>query len=188
MFRAGDLRDDLSAEFAREFYRALSVVHDDLFFARYRKDSDVTNSLAKQQGLCDFLRIILLLCKCPRNSANVRLQSLAGVDVSSAASALLSSMFGSAYNEDEKAGVVEGLLDTRLLPATGVDGVIFDRARIEQRLDKYGKFMASNKLRAHLGDVEGKMAAAGASGVQKQAASELPRLLRQTTTGLLLSR
>ena len=94
-------------------------------------------------------------------------------------------MFGDAYNEAERADVVEGLLDTRLLPATNVDGVIFDRNKIEQRLDKYAKFMASNKLRAHLGDVESKMAAAGASGVQKTVATDLPRLLnRNTTTGL----
>lgn len=152
----GDLRDDLSSEFAREFYRALAVVHDDLFFARYRRESDITTSLSKQQG----------------------------VDVTSAASALLSSMFGDAYNEEEKTGVVDGLLDTRLLPATDLEGVIFDKERVEQRMDKYSKLMAGNKLRAHLGDVENKMALALASGAQRTVGEKLPQLLNQTTAGM----
>ena len=52
--RVGDLRDDLSPEFAREFYRALAVVHDDLFFSRYRRESDVTTTLSQQQGAYSF--------------------------------------------------------------------------------------------------------------------------------------
>ena len=35
----GDLSNDGDARFSEEFYRALSVVCDDLFFARYRRDT-----------------------------------------------------------------------------------------------------------------------------------------------------
>ena len=108
------------------------------------------------------------------------------MDVTSAATALVKSMFGDAYNEEERSGVVDGLLDTRLLPATGVDGVIFNTERVEQRLVRYAKFMASNKLRSHLGDVEQKMALATASGAQRGVNSKLPQLLQQSTTGQAL--
>ena len=56
-----------------------------------------------------------------------------GVDATAAASALMTSVMGEAQNEDEKADVVEGLLDTRLLPATNEEGVIFNNERLQQR-------------------------------------------------------
>lgn len=47
----GDLRDDHNAEFAQHFYRALSVVCDDLFFSRYRRESHLTQTLADNEGV-----------------------------------------------------------------------------------------------------------------------------------------
>lgn len=101
---AGDLRDDTNPEFAKEFYQALSVVCDDLFFARYQQSSGAAQTLAQKENV--------------------------GVD--RAAEALLSAMYGEAYTEDEKHQLVEDLLDVRLLPATDVE-VQFNRARIDER-------------------------------------------------------
>jgi hypothetical protein len=101
----GDLRDDTNAEFAREFYRALSVVCDDLFFSRYRRESSAVQSLADSEG----------------------------VSIAQAARDLLETMYGDTVNEDEKARVVDGLLDTRLLPATDVEGVEFNEERLKER-------------------------------------------------------
>ena len=42
-------------------------------------------------------------------------------------------MYGDTVNEDDKAAVVDGLLDTRLLPATNVEGVEFNSERIQNR-------------------------------------------------------
>ena len=68
-YASGDLRDDHNPDFAREFYHALSVVCDDLFFARYRHQSGAASTLAKNEK----------------------------VNIEAAASALLSAMFGEAY-------------------------------------------------------------------------------------------
>jgi len=45
---AGDLRDDSQPDFLREFHRALAVVSGDLFFARYRLQSDVVDNLKQR--------------------------------------------------------------------------------------------------------------------------------------------
>ena len=81
------------------------MVCDDLFFARYRHESAPARSLAASGA----------------------------EDVKDAAQALLSAMFGDAYNEEEKALVVQELLDTRILPATDGQGVAFSADRIRQR-------------------------------------------------------
>ena len=94
----GDLINDSNPEFAREFYRALSVVCDDLFFARYRRSA-----------------------KYPDERTD------------SAAGTLLSAMFDNANTGEEKSDVVEELLDVKLLPSTDVEGVHFNKGRIEER-------------------------------------------------------
>lgn len=105
---SGDLRDDHNPEFAEEFYRALSVVCDDLFFARYKQQSQPARALTE--------------------TAPGNLQE--------AAKALLTAMFDNAYNEDEKGRVVDDLIDTRLLPATDGKGTTFTPEKIKQRYDK----------------------------------------------------
>ena len=50
LWPSGDLRDDSNPEFCKEFYRALSVVCDDLFFSRYRRESASVASLAENTG------------------------------------------------------------------------------------------------------------------------------------------
>ena len=105
MIVKGDLRDDHNPEFAQHFYRALSVVCDDLFFARYRRESNLTTTLSKDEG----------------------------VSVATAADALLTALYGDTYNEEDKTRVVDDLLDVRLLPATNVEGVEFNAERIDAR-------------------------------------------------------
>ena len=101
----GDLRDDHHPGFSQEFYRALSVVCDDLFFARYRRHSAPAKALSQSgEGSTD-----------------------------AAAKSLLSAMFGNTQTEDEKGDVVEELLDVRLLPATDGQGVQFNKDRMEER-------------------------------------------------------
>ena len=101
----GDLQDDSNPNFAREFYRAISVVCDDLFFARYRRSSSAAKTLAHTND----------------------------VNVESAADTLLSIMFGDAPTEEEKVDVVKELLDTRILPGTDGKGVTFTRDRVQER-------------------------------------------------------
>lgn len=50
MYPAGDLRDDSQPEFLREFHKALAVVSGDLFFARYRFQSDAAHSLREKSS------------------------------------------------------------------------------------------------------------------------------------------
>ncbi len=102
---SGDLRDDSNPEFAKDFYQALSVVCDDLFFARYRRSSSPAESLSESVGS----------------------------SVGSAASALLSALYGEAYTEADKHDVMDHLLDTRLLPATDGQGVHFNKDRMQER-------------------------------------------------------
>ena len=101
----GDLQDDSNPNFVREFYRAISVVCDDLFFARYRRSSSAAKTLAHTDD----------------------------VNVESAADTLLSIMFGDAPTEEEKVDVVKELLDTRILPGTDGKGVTFTRDRVQER-------------------------------------------------------
>ena len=46
---------------------------------------------------------------------------------------LLQSMFGECHTEDEKVKMVDDLLDVKLLPATGVEGVHFNTERLRER-------------------------------------------------------
>ena len=107
--QTGDLQDDSNPDFAREFYRALSVVCDDLFFARYRRSTAAAKALAHSDD----------------------------INVERAADTLLSIMFGDAQTEDEKVDVVKELLDTRILPATNGKGVTFTPDRVQERFEKF---------------------------------------------------
>ena len=89
----------------REFHRALSVVCDDLFFARYRQSSTPATTLAQSEA----------------------------TTVDDAARALLSAMYGDAYTELEKSDLVGQLLDVRLLPGTDAAGVHFNKEQLDDR-------------------------------------------------------
>lgn len=103
----GDLRDDSNPGFLKEYHKALAVVCDDLFFARYRQSSGISQTLAKKNP---------------------------GVSVEQAALQLLQAMFGDCRTEDDKMKVVNDLLDVKLLPGTDKEGVHFNKERMQQRL------------------------------------------------------
>ena len=50
LYISGDLRDDIQPEFLREFHKALAVVSGDLFFARYRFQSETAHSLKEKSS------------------------------------------------------------------------------------------------------------------------------------------
>ncbi|CAH1797049.1 unnamed protein product [Owenia fusiformis] len=161
--KAGDLRDDSNPEFAREFYRALSVVCDDLFFARYRRSSPITKTLAGTEDNASLER---------------------------ASNTLLNALFGECDNETEKNKMVDDLLDVKLQDGTNKDGVCFNADRMKERMTKYTKYGVSSKLREQLGDVENKMAAAKANGSQQHVDSTLDQhgVTALTTGNSLLTR
>lgn len=73
------------------------------------------------------------------------------------AKTMLTSLFGEAQTENEKANVIDGLIDTRILPSTDAKGISFNPEMIKERLSRYQDFATNSKLRSYLGDVEGKM-------------------------------
>lgn len=83
----------------------MAVVCDDLFFARYRRSTELSQSLTRPEGR----------------------------SVEEGANRVLSSIFNSCHSEDEKGHVITDLLDTRLLPATDGTGVHFNEDRINHR-------------------------------------------------------
>lgn len=85
----------------REYHRALAVVCDDLFFARYRRNS-------------------------APNSGSQR-------NVGQAAVQMLQALFGDCKTEDEKIKMVDDLLDVKLLPGTDMEGVHFNKDRLQDR-------------------------------------------------------
>jgi hypothetical protein len=50
-----------------------------------------------------------------------------------AAGALLEAMFGDSHTEDEKNQVIDELLDVKLLPSTDIEGVHFNKERMQER-------------------------------------------------------
>lgn len=105
LFIVGDLRDDSNPDFVKEYNRALAVVCDDLFFARYRRTTGLSQSIAKSTG----------------------------VNVEQAALHMLQAMFGGCRTEDEKMKMVDDLLDVKLLPGTNMEGVHFNKNRLNER-------------------------------------------------------
>ncbi len=80
------------------------MVCDDLFFARYSRDSPAAHSLAE-----------------------------GGASLEAAASALITAMFGDAVTEEQKSHMVEELLDVRLLDGVDGEGVTFSKDRLDER-------------------------------------------------------
>lgn len=101
---SGDLRDDTNPEFIREYQQALAVVCDDLFFARYRRSSNLAQTLANDNG-----------------------------NVEKAAGQFLEIVFNNRHNEESKSQGVEDLIDMKLLPGTDGKGVHFNSQRIADR-------------------------------------------------------
>ena len=99
------MRDDSNPEFTKQFYRALGVVCDDLFFSRYRRESSPATALAQS----------------------------AGTSAVTAAGALLQALYGEASTEPQKHVLLEDLLETRVLPATDGQGLQFTPDRRAER-------------------------------------------------------
>ena len=136
----GDLRDDSHPGFMKEFHHALAVICDDLFFARYRRSSALARTLSSLP---------------------------ASDDLESASRVLLESVFGDAHTEADKANMVDGLLDVKLLRGANKDGVHFTHEGIVERLSKYSNFAVESKLRSFLGAVEEKASHARLQGTEE---------------------
>lgn len=93
--KVGDLRDDSDQDFVREFYHALTVVCNDLFFARQRRKSPETGEGATAENIVSL------------NDAETMLDNL----------------FGTVQTEVGKEESVGQLLDVKLLRGGDMDGV-----------------------------------------------------------------
>lgn len=123
--KAQDLRDDTDPSFVKEFHRSLAIVCDDLFFARYRRSSVLTQSTTLP----------------------------AGEDVlEKAGFELFENRPATAHFHTESRDVVGDLLDLKLLRGTSKDGVHFSHEGLVERLTKYSNFALSNKIQDMLGD------------------------------------
>ncbi|XP_071497013.1 uncharacterized protein [Diadema antillarum] len=152
--KAGDMRDDTNVDFMREFHLALSVVCNDLFFARYRsknapKGADGDQDAANGAGTTT-----------TSTSSTVEEPALDP----SQSQALLQAMFGTEQLETEKEDAVERLLDVKLLHGTDGDGVHFNKEILKERLSSYSNFSLNDKMRHFLGHVEDKVALARQHG------------------------
>ncbi|EDO39341.1 predicted protein, partial [Nematostella vectensis] len=146
---AGDLRDDSSPAFLKEFHRCLAVVCDDLFFSRYRRSSALSHTLASLSP---------------------------EVDVESASKELLEAVFGDAHVEADKANVVEELLDLKLLRGANKEGVHFTQEGIKERLAKYSSFSLSSNVLSYLGNVEERISNARLQGSEEYIDKRLQEL------------
>lgn len=145
--KAGDLRDDSSAEFTREFHHALTALCDDLFFARY-KWSSTTAAALKERGAVTS-------------------------DLDAAARAVLHELFGSRVDEAAKTELIDDLLEVTVRHDTDPRGVHFNKDRLMERLAKYGNLSLSSQLEQFLSDLEGKVDSAAAAGSYKEVGRQL---------------
>ena len=107
------MRDDSLATFSQEFHSALSVVCNDLFFARYRQRQTTTNNTIATQ---------------PTQ------QQQEAEQIESAAKTLLESIdVEGAISEIEKEESVDQLLDMKLLKGTDGDGVHVTQEALQHR-------------------------------------------------------
>ena len=142
MYISGDLRDDSQPEFLREFHKALAVVSGDLFFARYRFQSETAHSLKEKSSASTLSAAKGMLIHV---SLRDSMHTMSYFDLLIfvyfchltiwyyAVVAILQELFGECYNEEEKAQLVEDLLDLTLLPSTDEKGVIFTKQRLHER-------------------------------------------------------
>ena len=96
LLSSGDMRDDSLASFVQEFHSALSVVCNDLFFARYRHHPDTSKEATSEQS---------------------------EEKVENAAKTLLESITGDDGAEREREESVTEILDVKLMKGADGDGV-----------------------------------------------------------------
>nr|XP_054760150.1 uncharacterized protein LOC129266333 [Lytechinus pictus] len=136
--KAGDMRDDTNVDFLREFHLALSVVCNDLFFARYRSKNSPRDTTSDRDG-----EGISTLEEPPLDPTQSQ--------------ALIDAMFGGEQLETEKEDSVERLLDVKLLHGSDEDGVHFNKDLLSDRMSTFSNFSLNDKMRNFLGAVEDKM-------------------------------
>ncbi len=144
-----DMNDDSDPSFVKEFYKAISVVCNDLFFARYKR------STALASAMFSF----------PEETMKLE----------EAGTFVLESVFGDAHNEADRQNVIDELLDTKLLRNPKND-VLFNQEIMFHRLTKYTDFVVSNKLRKFLGEIETKVTTARLQGTETEIDKRLQEL------------
>ena len=144
-----DMTDDSDPAFVKEFYKSISVVCNDLFFARYKR------STALSSAMMSFPEETLKL--------------------EDAGKFVLESVFGDAHNEVDRQNVIDELLDTNLVRSSN-KSVLFNQEVMFNRLTKYTDFVISNRLRSFLGDIEGKAQTARLQGTETEIDKRLQEL------------
>lgn len=114
LLSSGDMRDDTNVDFLREFHLALSVVCNDLFFARYRSKNSPRDTASDRDG-----EGISTLEEPPLDPAQSK--------------ALIDAMFGGEQLETEKEDSLERLMDVKLLHGSDEDGVHFNKELLSER-------------------------------------------------------
>lgn len=140
--------DDSDAMFVKEFYKSISVVCNDLFFARYKRSSALSSAMMAF----------------PEETAQLE----------DAGKFILESVFGDAHNESDRQNVIDELLDTNLLRSS--KSLIFKQEVMFHRLTRYTDFVVSNRLRAFLGDIEDKVKTARLQGSEIEIDKRLQEL------------
>ena len=144
--------DDSDAMFVKEFYKSISVVCNDLFFARYKR------STALSSAMMSF----------PEET----------MQLEDAGKFVLESVFGDAHNEIDRQNVIDELLDTNLLRSS--KSIIFNQEIMFDRLTRYTDFVVSNRLRSFLGDIENKVKTARLQGTETEIDKRLQELTGKT--------
>lgn len=144
--------DDSDPAFVKEFYRSISVVCNDLFFARYKRSSALSSAMMSF----------------PEETAQLE----------DAGKFVLESVFGDAHNEIDRQNVIDELLDTNLLRSS--KNLVFNQEVMFDRVTKYTDFVISNRLRSFLGDIEDKVKTARLQGTETEIDKRLQELTGKT--------
>ncbi|XP_071958404.1 uncharacterized protein [Antedon mediterranea] len=153
--KIGDMIDDTDQEFTREFYNALSTVCNDLFFARYRRTSALTQ--AEQELSAE---------QKEKEEKSSRM--------------LLESLFGDSHANADSENVMEQLLDMQLMRGSDSSGVNLTQEQMNERLSKYNNTSVNIQMRNFLGSVEDKMTLAKQHGTNDKVDERLSQLTGKT--------
>ena len=157
-----DLTDDYDPNFVKEFYRALCVVCNDLFFARYKR------STALNSAMMAFPEDTLQLEETGKH--------------------VLEAVFGDAHTEMDRQNVIDELLDTKLVRSSRNTSTAFNQEAMFQRLTRYTDFVVSSKLRGFLGDMEEKVRTARLQGTDTEIDKRIEELAPKAKDERPLSR
>ncbi|XP_033122761.1 uncharacterized protein LOC117121631 [Anneissia japonica] len=153
--KIGDMIDDTDQDFTREFYSALSTVCNDLFFARYRRTSALTQ--AEQDMTAE---------QKDKEEKSSRM--------------LLEALFGDSHANSDKENIVDQLLDVQLIRGSDSSGTTVTQEQMNQRLRKYNNFSVNEQMRNFLGHVEDKMTLAKQHGTNDKVDDRLSQLTGKT--------